>query len=294
MTSATGPLNIERLGLLETVDASDSALYYHFDAQHNTTVLTDQNAVIKDTYNYDPFGTMLSHTGTTTQPFIFLGEYGVEQESSGLYYARARYYDAANGRFLSKDAYDYNLNNPQTINRYVYSTNNPVSIFDYTGLYGEQDNSSGHTGVYGNKDNEVFKGILNFGDNLNKLTGNFGYYSLKASLRGFGILGNPILGGIGKVMKVISYLNTSIKVVNTFYKDYTGQISGVEAGFTYFVAGFPYLTTSIGTALGGPAGGVVGGFAGNLINSIGKEIGEAFDKTSIGDKFSSWLAKKLY
>ena len=137
ITDASGVVKsnyVYGLGLLESIDAANNPLYYHFDAQHNTTALTDLSGVIKDTYAYDPFGTMLNHAGSTTQPFTFLGEYGVEQESSALYYARARYYDAVNGRFLSKDAHPYDLNNPQTINRYVYATNNPIAIFDYTGL----------------------------------------------------------------------------------------------------------------------------------------------------------------
>ena len=144
ITDAGGVLKsnyVYGLGLLESIDASGNPLYYHFDAQHNTTALTNQSGVIKDTYTYDPFGTMLNHAGTTMQPFTFLGEYGVEQESSTLYYARARYYDAVNGRFLSKDLYPFDLNNPQTINRYVYGTNNPLVVFDYSGLYGDQDNS---------------------------------------------------------------------------------------------------------------------------------------------------------
>ncbi len=134
-------------GLLESIDTADNSLFYHFDAQHNTVLLSDQDTLLRDIYTYDPFGAMLSHNGTTIQPFTFLGEYGVELESPSLYYVRARYFDASNGRFISKDAYDYNLNNPQTINRYVYSVNNPISIFDYTGLYGNQDNSFGNTGL---------------------------------------------------------------------------------------------------------------------------------------------------
>jgi RHS repeat-associated protein len=135
------------LGLLESIDASGNPLYYHFDAQHNTTTITDQTGVIKDTYTYDPFGSLLNHSGISTQPFTFLGEYGVEQESSTLYYARARYYDAANGRFLSKDDYSFDLSSPQTINRYVYVINNPLIRFDYSGLYENQDNNVANSSI---------------------------------------------------------------------------------------------------------------------------------------------------
>ena len=122
-------------GLLERIDTADIALFYHFDAQHNTVLLTDQDTILKDVYTYDPFGAIISHSGATTQPFTFLGEYGVEQESPGQYYARARYYDAINGRFISKDAFDYDLNNPQTINRYIYGLNNPSLNYDPSGLF---------------------------------------------------------------------------------------------------------------------------------------------------------------
>lgn len=127
------------LGLLARIGKEDKIQLYHFDAQHNTVALTDADGNITDTYTYDPFGTMLSHEGETEQPFTFLGSFGVEQESEGLYYVRARYYAAENGRFLSVDPYPYSFDNPQTINRYIYSLNDPLRMFDYNGLYGSYD-----------------------------------------------------------------------------------------------------------------------------------------------------------
>lgn len=137
ITDASGAIKSEYvygLGLLESIDPSNNVTFYHFDAQHNTTSLSNQNAAITDTYTYDPFGTVLTHTGNSKQPFTFLGEFGVEQENTSLYFVRARYYDAANGRFLSRDVYPGDLINPQTINRYVYGINNPNINFDPTGL----------------------------------------------------------------------------------------------------------------------------------------------------------------
>jgi RHS repeat-associated protein len=145
VTDASGAIRSQYVygqGLLERVDSTNNVLYYQYDGQHNTVALTDATGAVTDTYTYDPFGTMLSHKGNTNQPFTFLGEFGVEQESSSLYYARARYYDAVNGRFLSKDSYPYSLTSPQTIDRYAYSSNNPLTGYDYTGLYKSQDNSN--------------------------------------------------------------------------------------------------------------------------------------------------------
>ena len=130
------------LGLLEQVDSSGNNLLYHFDAHHNTIAMTDMNDSLHATYNFNTFGMILSRKGTLTQPFTFLGEFGVMQDSFSLYFIRARYYDAIAGRFISKDPLDGNAMNPQTFNKYVYSSNNPVSIFDISGYSGNQDGNA--------------------------------------------------------------------------------------------------------------------------------------------------------
>lgn len=143
ITDENGNLNtnyIYGLGLLEQIDSVDNELFYHFDQRHNTIALTDKNDSVQSTYTYLLFGTLVNHTGSTNQPFTFLGEFGVESESDSCYYIRARYYDAATGRFLSKDPLFGNEENPLTLNRYTYSMNNPVTMYDVTGLYGNSDN----------------------------------------------------------------------------------------------------------------------------------------------------------
>jgi len=146
ITDANGVIRSQYIygkGLLERVDSTANILYYHFDGQYNTVALSNPSGVITDTYAYLPFGVMVSHTGNTSQPFAFLGEFGVEQENASLYYDRARYYDADNSRFLSKDSYPYSLQNPQTVNRYVYATNNPLTRFDSNGQFQNQDSNTG-------------------------------------------------------------------------------------------------------------------------------------------------------
>lgn len=180
------------LGLIARIDSASTVLYYHFDAQHNTVALTNDSAQITDTYTYEPFGTMLSHEGNTQQPFTFLGEYGVQQETSSIYYIRARYYDSANGRFLSKDPYPASLLNPQTLNRYVYSLNNPVSMFDVNGLYGNSDNNGSSYG-----------GINAF---LNQYAGDIGEIANElADLLLDGSLGTATLGEIFTVLGLYQY-----------------------------------------------------------------------------------------
>jgi len=127
------------LGLLESIDSAGKELFYHFDSRHNAIAISDKNDSIKATYTYTLYGTLTNQTGTLTQPFTFLGEFGVEQENNSWYYIRARYYDTNTGRFLSKDPLFGDEFDPQTLNRYIYSMNNPLEMFDATGLSGNKD-----------------------------------------------------------------------------------------------------------------------------------------------------------
>jgi RHS repeat-associated protein len=52
----------------------------------------------------------------------------------GLYYLRARYYNPATGRFLSRDPFDGYLDDPATLHKYLYVGGDPVNWIDPTGL----------------------------------------------------------------------------------------------------------------------------------------------------------------
>lgn len=124
--------------LLWLVDAahSNAVAFYHFDQIGGTLALTNGTGTVTDTYAYDPFGHLLAHTGTSAQPFTFLGQWGARQEGSSgaLYHIRARYYDAATGRFVSREPLWPNLGDPAQNNPYQYAINNPVLYADFTGL----------------------------------------------------------------------------------------------------------------------------------------------------------------
>jgi len=90
---------------------------------------------VTDRYAYNPYGKLLAHQGSSTQPFTFVGQWGVRQEgqSGTLYQMRARYYDAASARFLSPDPVWPNIADPRQINPYPYAANNPLQWIDVTG-----------------------------------------------------------------------------------------------------------------------------------------------------------------
>jgi RHS repeat-associated protein len=123
--------------LLYMIDAADSnrAYFYHPDRAGSILALTDVGGNVTDSYAYTPHGNLLQHRGNSSQPFTYLGYFGVRQEgeSGTLYQMRARYYDAVSGRFLTRESRWPNLADPRQINPYAYALNNPVSFADITG-----------------------------------------------------------------------------------------------------------------------------------------------------------------
>ena len=80
-------------------------------------------------YEYDSFGNMRLKPHFIKQPFTYTGrEFDLE---TGLYYYRARYYDARAGRFVTKDPIGFDGGD---VNLYVYVKNNPIIFTDPFGL----------------------------------------------------------------------------------------------------------------------------------------------------------------
>jgi RHS repeat-associated protein len=57
----------------------------------------------------------------------------------GLYYLRARYYNPATGRFLSRDPEDGNITDPATLHKYLYANGDPVNMVDPRGRGAYED-----------------------------------------------------------------------------------------------------------------------------------------------------------
>jgi len=60
---------------------------------------------------------------------------GIYDQSTGLYYLNARYYNPEDGRFLTEDTYHGENDKPDTQHLYVYCANNPVNYVDPSGHY---------------------------------------------------------------------------------------------------------------------------------------------------------------
>ena len=66
---------------------------YHADALGSTRALSDSSGSVTDTYLNDAWGNSVASTGTTVNPFKWVGQYGYYTDSStGQVYVRARMY----------------------------------------------------------------------------------------------------------------------------------------------------------------------------------------------------------
>jgi RHS repeat-associated protein len=76
---------------------------------------------------YDDFGNLATNsTETISNPFKYVGKFGVQTDLPDLFYMRARYYLPSIGRFNQYDPIG-------TINPYSYVGNNPIKYIDPKG-----------------------------------------------------------------------------------------------------------------------------------------------------------------
>lgn len=60
---------------------------------------------------------------------------GIYDQSTGLYYLNARYYNPEDGRFMTEDTYRGDTTKSETGHLYVYCANNPVNYVDPSGHF---------------------------------------------------------------------------------------------------------------------------------------------------------------
>jgi RHS repeat-associated protein len=121
------------LGLLHE-ETGSTVRYYHHDRRGDTVALTDGTGAVTDRANYGVYGELISRTGTTNTPFLFNGRWGVQTDSNGIYYHRARYYHPALRRFLNQDTVLGSIASSLGLNRFAYANGNPVTGIDPFGL----------------------------------------------------------------------------------------------------------------------------------------------------------------
>ncbi|MDD5063724.1 MAG: RHS repeat-associated core domain-containing protein [Phycisphaerae bacterium] len=112
---------------LISMKRADVNSFYLYDGLGSVKQLTDDSETVVASYTYDSFGSLIASSGSITNAYGFTGEQF--DSSSELLYLRARYYNPAAGRFLSRDPIGYEGG----INLYAYVRNNPVNYTDPKG-----------------------------------------------------------------------------------------------------------------------------------------------------------------
>ena len=137
-------LNIdEPLARIELTATPNRVRYYHTDALGNIIGLSNESGQMVTTYAYDAFGDVTVSGEPSDNPFQYTGR---ENDGTGLYYYRARYYNPMMQRFISEDpirlkggdinffSYVDSVGKPVTeTNLYMYAQNNPINRVDPTG-----------------------------------------------------------------------------------------------------------------------------------------------------------------
>ena len=119
------------LGIDERFTRTDSTGRVSFltDILGSTIALTDASGAITTEYTYDPFGKVTSTGSPNANPYQYTGR---ENDGTGLYYYRARYYHPELQRFLSEDPIGFSGSG---VNFYPYVNNAPVNYTDPLGLF---------------------------------------------------------------------------------------------------------------------------------------------------------------
>ena len=107
--------------------------YYIQNAHGDVVNLTDKDGKVTKSYRYDAFGVEKNIDDNDTNAFRYCGEY--YDTESGTIYLRARYYDPAIGRFISRDSYPGKNEDPLSLNLYTYCHNNPILAIDPSGYF---------------------------------------------------------------------------------------------------------------------------------------------------------------
>jgi RHS repeat-associated protein len=118
------------LGVDETFGRTDStgARYFLGDALGSTLALADSAGTVQTQYTYEPFGNTATTGLTSSNTFEYTGR---ENDGTGLYYNRARYYNPTWERFISEDPIGLAGGDS---NFYSYVLNDPITFSDISGL----------------------------------------------------------------------------------------------------------------------------------------------------------------
>jgi RHS repeat-associated protein len=112
---------------MKDADGKLNPFLFHHDQVNSVSAVSGHNGTTLQSTTYSAFGSTRATTGTSPNWLKYTGR---EDDGTGLYYYRARYYDPVLGRFVSEDPMGFGAG----VNFYAYANNNPVNFNDPMGL----------------------------------------------------------------------------------------------------------------------------------------------------------------
>ena len=236
--------------------------------------LVDASGTQIASYTYDPYGKVLTATGTMAEatPLRYRGYY--YDEEIGLYYLQSRYYDPQTGRFINADNYSSTGQGIIGHNMYAYCGNNPVSRKDDGGEFWNIVIGAVVGGVVSGLVSIATQAIENKSfDNIN--WGSVGVAATSGAISGaFAATGIPVSGQ--------TIINAAIGTASSIADTYVVKGSSATAA--------DYISSAATGFVLGAAGGYLGG-NGSGTKHLSKSAGLLFKKvgTAVGDVFENGI-----
>ncbi len=102
------------------------------DALGSVRQIADANGNVTLAESYEPYGSVLTSTGTASSIFAYAGE---QADTSGLIYLRARYMNPRLGLFLARDPWSGEAMRPGSMNGWRYAEGEPINHTDPSGQW---------------------------------------------------------------------------------------------------------------------------------------------------------------
>jgi len=226
-------------------DSGDNLSTLLTDLLGSTIGLVGSAQTIETSYSYEPFGATTTAGAANGNTYQFTGR---ENDGTGLYFYRSRYYSPTFQRFVAQDPIGFGGGTP---NLYGYVFNDPLSLTDPRGLFvlyggGGESSATGSSGQTSSSGG--------YWDSSN----GYGQYQTNGSLEGAGeganVSGGYYSGDITGFSGWAWVYNLSLGFVDFTYSSNAGGW-GVSFG-TNFNFGLPIgvTTGTTNTNVTGPSG----------------------------------------